>query len=96
MARSTAQQGTVVSALGWRDGALVALAESPPADQADRWIHVVGVADLSRDGSPEVVAVRTPHLGGVLTAYRRKGAALNVAAQVVDFASQCTSSGEIA
>ena len=92
MARSTAQQGTVVSALGWRDGALVALAESPAADQGDRWIHVVGVADLSRDGSPEVVAVRTPHLGGVLTAYRRKGAALNVAAQVVGFASHTAGS----
>jgi hypothetical protein len=92
MARSTAQQGTVVSALGWRDGALVALAESPPADQGNRWIHVVGAADLSRDGSPEVVAVRTPHLGGVLTAYRRKGAALSVAAQVVGFGSHAAGS----
>jgi hypothetical protein len=92
LARSTAQQGAVVNALGWRDGALVALAESPPTDQGTRWIHVVGVADLSRDGSPEVVAVRTPHLGGVLTAYRRKGAALNVAAQVVGFASHAAGS----
>ncbi|HEY5725106.1 MAG TPA: FG-GAP-like repeat-containing protein [Methylomirabilota bacterium] len=92
VARSTAPQGTVVSALGWRDGALVALAESPPADQGSRWIHVVGAADLSRDGSPEVVAVRHPHLGGVLTAYRRKGAALNVAAQIAGFASHAVGS----
>ena len=92
-ARSTAQQGTVVSVLGWREGALVALAESSPADGGLlRWIHVVGAADLSRDGSPELVAVRTPHLGGVLTAYRRKGAALAVAAQVSGFSSHAAGS----
>jgi hypothetical protein len=92
VARSTVQQGTVVSALGWRDGALVALAESPPADGGSRWIHVVGAADLSRDGSPEVVAVRTPHLAGVLTAYRRRGAALAVVAQVAGFSSHAAGS----
>ena len=91
-ARSTAQQGTVVSALGWREGSLVALAESLPVEGGSRWIHVVGAADLARDGSPELVAVRTPHLGGVLTAYRRKGAALAVAAQVSGFSSHAAGS----
>ncbi len=92
IARSTAPGGTVVSALGWRDGALVALAESSPADGASRWIHVVGAADLSRDGSPELVAVRAPHLGGLLTAYRRRGAALAVVAQVAGFSSHAAGS----
>jgi hypothetical protein len=55
-------------------------------------VHVVGAVDLSRDGSPEVVAVRTPHAGGVLTAYRRRGAVLAVAAQVAGFASQAVGS----
>ena len=92
IARSADPQGTLVSALGWRDGALGALAESLPADQGGRWIHVVGATDLSRDGSPEVVAVRAPHLGGVLTAYRRRGAALSVAAQVAGFSSHAAGS----
>jgi hypothetical protein len=92
VARSTAKQGTVVSALGWRDGALVMLAESPPADEGSRWLHVVGATDLSRDGSPQVVAVRAPHLAGVLTAYRRKGAALGVTAQVAGFSSHAVGS----
>jgi hypothetical protein len=44
--------------------------------QSDRWIHLIGVADLSGDGVPELIAVATPHLDGVLTAYRRSGGAL--------------------
>lgn len=92
LARSTARQGTVVSALGWREGALVMLAESPPVEGGSRWIHVVGAAPLSRDGSPEVVAVGTPHLAGVLTAYRRRGAGLAVVAQVAGFSSHAAGS----
>ena len=55
---------------------LEVLAEGPAFGQSDRWVHVIGAADVSGDGIPELIAVNTPHLAGVLVAYARKGASL--------------------
>ena len=87
VARSSAQQGAAVAAFGWKDAGLLLLAEGPGAGQGLRWTHVLGAADLSGEGTPEIVAVRTPHLGGVLTAYRRRGSALIPVAQASGYAS---------
>jgi hypothetical protein len=73
LARSTPEHGAAAVALAWRDGRLAVLAESPPAGQGQRWLHLVGVGDLSGDGAPELAAVRTPHLGGVLSVFARRG-----------------------
>src|SRR5262249_47634295 len=43
--------------------------------------------DLSGDGVPEVIAVRAPHAGGALTAYRRRGGTLVPLAQAWGYAS---------
>ncbi len=87
VARSVAQQGAAVVALGWKDGSLKTVAEGPVAGQGQRWAHVLGAAALAGDGSTEILAVRTPHAGGVLTAYRRRGSALVSVAQVAGYAS---------
>ena len=92
VARSAPEQGAAVVALGLRDGALAVLAESPAFGQSNRWSHVIAAADLSGDGIPEVLAVRAPHVGGALTAYRRRGAALVSIAQAPGFASHAIGS----
>jgi hypothetical protein len=81
IARSTPDRGTALLALALRDGRLVPVAESPPASEGNRWIHPVGVADLYGADGAEVVAVRSPHFGGVLTAYRLRGTSLVPVAQ---------------
>jgi hypothetical protein len=55
--------------------------------QGQRWIHVVGVGDLTGAGSGEIVGVHTPHAGGVLTAYRRRGTSLVPVAKATGYAS---------
>lgn len=92
VARSSPEQGAAVVALGWKEGALVSVAESPPAGQPDRWTHLLGAADISGGGAPEVIAVRTPHIGGVLTAYRRRGPALVAVAQTAGYSSHAIGS----
>lgn len=93
--RSTPAAGAAVSLLGWRDGGLGAVAESPAAGASQRWIHVVGAADLTGGSAPEIVAVRTPHTGGVVTAYRRRGGLLVPVAQAAGYSSHAPGSRNV-
>ena len=49
------------------------LTVSPFIGKAHRWLNPVGVADFTGDGHPEIAAVETPHIGGVLVLYRWDG-----------------------
>ena len=53
------------------DGA--AIAESDPIGQGYRWLHQIGVGPTGPGGEVEIIAVRTPHIGGVVEAYRLNG-----------------------
>ena len=92
VARSAPETGAVVAALGWREGSLVPVAETPAVKGGLEWVHVIGAANLGGDATPEVVAVRMPQPGGVLTAYRRTGAVFATVAQVPGFASHAAGS----
>ena len=92
LARSVAGQGATPVALGLRESGLVLLCEGPSSGRSNRWTHLIGAADLSGDGVPEVVAVTTPHLDGVLTAYRRAGGALVAIASAAGYASHAVGS----
>lgn len=50
------------------DGSVVA--ESEPIGQSNRWLHQIGAGALAPDGELEIIAVRTPHIGGIVEAYR--------------------------
>lgn len=73
LVRASRSNGAALSILGVeaRAGAplLVERARSPSVG-AGRWLNPVGAADFDGDGRLEVVAVLTPHIGGVLTLYR--------------------------
>lgn len=65
--------GAAITALGVerRDGAPVLLERARgPSVGPGRWLNPVGFADFHGDGQQDVVAVTTPHIGGVLTLYR--------------------------
>ena len=88
LVRSTPEQGAAVIGLGWRDDRLALLAEAPALGQGQRSVDVIGAADLSGDGVPEIIVVAT----GVVTAYRRVGASLQRTAQAAGYASRAVSS----
>ncbi len=85
--KSTLTQGSSIMALGWRETGLEILAEGPAFGQSNRWVHVLGAADVSGDRIPELIAVNTPHLAGVLVAYERRGAALVPTAKALGYSS---------
>ena len=73
---SDPQLGSALVVYGLRTGAggrqpvLASLARGPFIGTPMRWLNPVGVADFDGDGRPDLAAVTTPHIGGVLTLYR--------------------------
>jgi len=90
--KSAPRQGSSILVLGWREGGLEVLAEGPAVGQSNRWVHVIGAADVSGDGIPELIAVNTPHLAGVLVAYARRAASLIPSAKAVGYSSHAAGS----
>jgi len=87
MVKSVTRQGSSVLALGWRETALESLAEGPAFGLGNRWVHVIGAADLTGDGIPVLVAVNTPHTAGVLVAYERRAGSLVPLAKALGYSS---------
>jgi len=44
------------------------MGESAPIGRGFRWLHQIGVGASGPDGEIEVIAVRTPHIGGIVEA----------------------------
>lgn len=73
LVRANRSGGAAISLVGVESRAgvpqLLERARSPSVG-AGRWLNPVGAADFDGDRGQEVVAVLTPHIGGVLTLYR--------------------------
>ena len=61
-----------------------------------RWLNPVGVADLDGDGALEVAAVVTPHIGGMLRVYQKRGKDLVAFAELPGFSNHLYGSPELA
>jgi hypothetical protein len=73
---SQRRQGARLVLFGLSQGRLGIAAGSRPIGLPHRWLNPVGVADLDGDGTAEIAAVTTPHVGGVLRVYRQQGSRL--------------------
>ena len=67
------------------DGSVVA--ESEPIGQGYRWLHQIGAGRLAPDGELEIIAVRTPHIGGSVEAYRLVDDRLELVASTSGYSS---------
>lgn len=70
-------------------------AESAPIGTPMRWLNPVGVADLDGDGRAEIAAVITPHIGGTLKVYQRRGRELVEIAALGGFSNHAYGSAEL-
>jgi hypothetical protein len=59
----------------------------PPVGTGFRWRHQLAAAQFGPDGSPEVAAVRTPHVGGTAEFYRREGGSLRLVGTLRGYSS---------
>jgi hypothetical protein len=71
--RSYLDRGATLSIVEAAAGGLRIAAEAPPIGLSQRWLNPVGVADFDGDGRIEAAVVETPHIGGTLKLYERRG-----------------------
>ncbi len=71
------------------------LAESEPIGRGFRWRHGIAIAPLGLGGEPELVSVRTPHLGGVVTYFRQVDRALIKVAELPGYSSHVLGSNNL-
>jgi hypothetical protein len=93
---STRRAGARLALVGLHEGRLALVANAAPIGTPNRWLNPVGVADLDGDGEAEIAAVITPHIGGVLTVYRRRGDQLVVVDRQHGFSNHVYGSPELA
>ena len=74
---------------------LVISAQSPAIGTPQRWLNPVGVLDLDGDGRAEIAAVITPHIGGTLKVYQRRGSELVETAALAGFSNHVYGSAEL-
>lgn len=67
---SDPDQGARLAVYGMRRAGLDRLAATPYIGQSQRWLAVVGAADLDGDGRTEIAYVDRPHLDKVLRVWR--------------------------
>ncbi len=75
------------------DGEL--LASSEPIGQGYRWLHQIGAGRIGPDDVIEIIAVRTPHIGGVVEAYRLVDDRLELAASLPGYSSHRLASANL-
>lgn len=92
---SSVHEGGRLALIGIVGNQLKILAQSEPIGIPNRWLNPVGVADLDGDGQNEIAAVITPHIGGTLKIYQRKGNALVETADEYNFSNHAYGSPEL-
>ena len=63
------------------------VAEGPPIGRGYRWRHLLAAGPVGPNGEIEVVAVRTPHIGGSVEFYRVEEHSLHVVAEASGYSS---------
>lgn len=71
--RSYTDKGAALALLEVRANKLRITAESEAIGTSHRWQNPIGLGDFDRDGKAEIATVITPHIGGTLTLYERRG-----------------------
>jgi hypothetical protein len=71
--RSYLDRGATLTVVEATAGGLRIGAEAPPIGLSHRWLNPIAVADFDGDGRIEAALVETPHIGGILKLYERRG-----------------------
>lgn len=85
-------QGAALAIYGVANGKLRLRAKTPHIGRANRWLNPAEFADLDGDGSIEITAVWTPHLGRVLQAWRFSDGKLRQVARIEGYSNHAIGS----
>ncbi|MEO9876739.1 MAG: VCBS repeat-containing protein [Anderseniella sp.] len=89
---SSVNDGAALAIYGIADGKLRLRAKTPHIGRTNRWLNPAEFADLDGDGSIEITAVWTPHLGRVLQAWRLSDGKLRQVAKIEGYSNHAIGS----
>jgi len=92
---SRRDSGARLVMIGVRPDGLTISAQSQAIGTPRRWLNPVGAADLDGDGRAEIAAVITPHIGGTLKVYKRRGRRLVETAALEGFSNHIYGTAEL-
>jgi hypothetical protein len=66
---------------------LVEYAHVPEIGSPNRWLNIVAINDLDKDGMVELVWIETPHIGGILKVAKIRAGTLQVIAEKAQYSN---------
>jgi len=78
---SSQSGGASIAVFGLNGNAFLKLAQTPFIGQANRWLNIAEIANFTGSSTPEISAVITPHLAGILQFYKFGNGTLTRVAQ---------------
>jgi len=95
LVRSYLDRGAALAVFKLDGDRLLLAAESEPIGKPQRWLNPAGIADFDGDGRPEIAAVETPHIGGVLVLYEMTDGKLVPEQRIQGFSNHAIGSREL-
>lgn len=84
---TSVNEGAALAVYGVEKGKLQLRAKTPHIGRSNRWLNPAEFADLDGDGTIEITAVWTPHLGRVLQAWRFSDGKLRQVAKIKGYSN---------
>lgn len=95
VARSHLRQGAQLAVYRWTGTNLILAATTPYIGRSNRWLAIVGAADLDGDGAMEIAYIDRPHLARTLRVWRYADGTLTEAAAATGLTNHRIGEGHI-
>ena len=95
VARSHLRQGAQLAVYRWTGTDLTLAATTPYIGRSNRWLAIVGAADLDGDGAMEIAYVDRPHLARTLRVWRYADGTLTEVAAATGLTNHRIGEGQI-
>ena len=92
---SSKSSGASIAVFGLNGNAFIKIAQTPFIGRSNRWLNIAEINHFSGNRRPEIAAVITPHLAGILQFYRMENGKLIKVAQSAGFSNHFIGSNEL-
>jgi DNA/RNA endonuclease YhcR with UshA esterase domain len=92
---SSQSGGASIAIFGLNGNAFTKIAQTPFIGRSNRWLNIAEISNFGGSRRPDIAAVITPHLAGVLQFYRYRNGVLARVAQARGFSNHYIGSNEL-
>jgi len=92
---SSQSEGASIAVFGLNGNAFTKVAQTPFIGTPNRWLNIAEISNFSGNRRPDIAAIITPHLAGVLQFYRFRNGRLARVAQSQGFSNHFIGSNEL-